>query len=504
MGLLSLFRRKPHAPVPEASAPLYFKNTLSGEREVFTPLRGKRVGMYNCGPTVYDFQHIGNLRAYVFADTVRRVLEWNGYEVKQVVNITDVGHLTSDADEGEDKVEASARKTGRKAKEIAREVTKSFVDDLKLLGIDTRRIAFPKATEHIGEQIALVATLEEKGYTYRTKDGIYFDTARFPAYGKLGKINLGSLKEGARVGVNPEKRHSSDFALWKFSPTPGEREQEWPSPWGIGFPGWHVECSAMAMKYLGKQFDIHTGGIDHIPVHHNNEIAQSESATGKPFARVWLHNAFITIEGTKISKSIGNTIYLRNVVDRGFSPLAYRYWVLTGSYHSPMNFTWDALEGAQAALTKLHQHFVDKLGARNGTPLGEYVARFRTLVNDDLDTPKAIALLWELVHDDTSDKRDKRATLLVFDEVLGLGLSRSGRQHRSILAGKEGGKIAITKAPDRVQELVAEREKARKANDFARADTLRTEIGSLGFSVTDTPEGPAIAPSESPRGISTP
>ncbi len=503
MGFLSFLRRKKHDAPAAAAAPLSLKNTLGGAREEFRPLRGKRVGMYNCGPTVYDFQHIGNLRAYVFADTIRRVLALNGYEVKQVINITDVGHLTSDADEGEDKMELSAKKAGKKAKDIAKEVTKSFLADLTLLDVDTRRIIFPKATDHIGEQIALVRTLEEKGYTYRTKDGVYFDTARFPAYGKLGNIKIDALKEGARVEANLEKRNPVDFALWKFSATPGTREQEWPSPWGIGFPGWHVECSAMAMKYLGKQFDIHTGGIDHIPVHHNNEIAQSESVTGRQFARYWLHNAFITIEGKKISKSIGNTISLRNIIDRGFSPLSYRYWVLTGSYHSPMNFTWEALEGAQAALSKLHRLFVDKLGARNGTPAAAYTDRFRTLVNDDLDTPKAIALLWELAHDETLDKRDKRATMLAFDEVLGLGLSRSSRQHRSILAGS-GGKISITKAPDEVQKLVAAREEARAGGDFARADALRTEISALGYSVTDTPKGPEIQATPEEKAPSTP
>lgn len=489
--VLSLFSRKKQAP---PAPPVLFTNTLTGAKEPFVPLREGRAGMYNCGPTVYDFQHIGNLRAYVFADLVRRILEWNSIAVKQVVNITDVGHLVSDGDEGEDKMELGAKRAGKSTKAVAKEVTKAFIDDLKLVNIDTRRILFPKATDHIDEQVALVSSLEEKGYAYRTRDGVYFDTSRFPGYGKLGNIDVRTLKEGARVETNPEKRNPADFALWKLSAKPGVREQEWESPWGIGFPGWHAECSAMSMKYLGKTFDIHTGGIDHIPVHHNNEIAQSESATGKPLARVWMHVAFITIEGKKISKSVGNTIYLRNIVDRGFSPLAYRYLLLSAHYRTPVNFTWEALEGAQAALFRLHRHLIEKLGTKSGTPIPAYVEKFRALVNDDLDTPRALALLWELVRDETLDKKDKRATLLEFDTVLGLGLSRASRKHLGILAG-EGGKVSIESTPAAVRALVAEREEARTGGNYARADELRDEIVKAGYAVTDTPKGPEITKS---------
>lgn len=478
--------------------PIYLYNTLLKSKEEFIPLSPGKVKMYNCGPTVYDEQHIGNLRSYVFANALRRVLEYNDLTVDQVINITDVGHLTGDnegdADTGEDKMEKGAKKAGMKAQELAAHITKLFMDDLVKLNIDINAITFTKATDFIGEQIALVKTLEEKGYTYKTSDGIYYDTSRFPEYGKLGNINIHELKEGARVEVNPEKLHPTDFALWKFSPPRKKREQEWDSPWGKGFPGWHLECTAMIFSKLGKQIDIHTGGIDHIPIHHNNEIAQAEGATGKQYVKYWLHNAFITIDGQKISKSIGNTIHLRNIIDREIAPLAYRYLLLTAHYRSPLNFTWEALEGAQAALFKLHRHFVEALGTKTGDVNEDYRDRFHAFVNDDLDTPKAVALLFDLIKDTKVSKPDQRATLLDLDRVLGLGLKESDERLLENLSGEK--KIKVSDAPEEVQALLRERETARKEKNWTRADELRDKISESGYNVLDTEKGAQLVKKE--------
>ncbi len=492
MALAWLRRR---AKKPEAAPPVYFHNTLSGTTEEFTPLLPGRVRMYNCGPTVYDYQHLGNMRPYVFADVLRRVLESSGFRVKQVINITDVGHLTGDnlgdADTGEDKVEKRAREEGERVSSIVSRVVNAYFEDLDRLLVERRHLTFAKATDHIREQIALIRTLEEKGYTYTIADGVYFDTAKFPGYGKLGKIPLQGLREGARVEENKEKRHPTDFALWKFSPKDVERQQEWDSPWGVGFPGWHIECSAMAMTLLGNQIDIHTGGIDHIPIHHNNEIAQSEAASGKTFARFWLHNAFITVEGRKISKSLGNVIYLRHLIERGFSPIAYRLWLLGAHYRSPINFTWEALESSHTALVRLHRFFVEELPARTGSPIPDFSERFMRAVRNDLNTPEALSILWELVHAKGHEPSDVRATLLQFDAVLGLGLSTASAKLLRILAGKEH-RLVVAEAPGDVQKLVASREVARGEKNFAEADRLREQIAKQGFIIEDTPEGPRL------------
>lgn len=470
---------------------LAFHNTLTGTLDTFTPQDDDMVRMYNCGPTVYDFQHIGNLRPYIFADVLRRTLEQNGYEVDQVVNITDVGHLVDDADQGEDKMEKSARATGEAVQDIVKKVTKAFFADLEAVNINTSDIRYPRATEYIQEQIALVQALEEKGYTYTTSDGVYFDTTRFSRYGALGNIRLDDLKEGARVEGNPERRHPSDFALWKLTKPNERRLQEWPSPWGMGFPGWHIECSAMAMKLLGKQIDIHTGGEDHIPIHHNNEIAQSECATGKsPFSKYWLHNAFITIEQKKISKSLGNTILLRNLTDRGIAPLAYRYWLLTGHYRTPMNFTWQAVEGAHTALMRLQKFFVDELrNEPSGEPSQKYVDEFMTAINHDLDTPRAVAITWELVKDTVITKSEKRATLLAFDTVLGLNLTHIATTLESVFPIKV---VELKDLPADVFALVEKREQARKQKQWSEADLARDELLARGYKVEDATLGPRI------------
>ncbi len=483
--MFGFLKKGPAHPPAGGLPPLSFHNTLSGKTEDFVPLSVREVKMYNCGPTVYDRVHIGNLRSLLLADTIRRALDAWGYQTKQVINITDVGHLVSDADEGEDKMEASAKKTGRSAQDIAKEITQWFFDDLDLLGVDRGSIIFPRATEYIGEQIALVKSLEEKGYAYRTSDGIYFDTARFPGYGKLGGINLAGLKDGARVEENPEKKNPHDFALWKLSKKGEKRQQEWPSPWGVGFPGWHLECTAMIFTLLGRQIDIHTGGVDHIAIHHNNEIAEAEAVTGRQYARYWMHGEFITIEGKKISKSLGNTVYLSQIVDRGFSPRALRYLYLSAHYRSPMNFTWEAVEGADTALGRLGRFFTELPKEADAKTDRQFLEDFYAAIGSDLDTPKALARLWELVKDDHVSPAAKRASLIEVDKVLGLGFSSEKPRIRLEV-------IAEHDLPPKVQTLLKEREEARANKDFTRADELRGEIEAAGFELKDTPEGPKI------------
>lgn len=461
---------------------IYLHNTYSGNDELFTPIQPGVVSMYNCGPTVYNYAHIGNMRSYIFADTLRRMFEWNGYTVKQIMNITDVGHLTGDGDVGEDKVEKMARAAGKTAHEITLFYTNAFMEDLKALGINPTHITFPKATEHIHEQIAMIQDLETKGFTYKTSDGIYFDTSKFPDYGKLGNINLSGLEEGARIGENSEKRNLTDFALWKFSPRTvlGEekRQQEWESPWGVGFPGWHIECSAMSIKYLGDEFDIHTGGIDHIPVHHNNEIAQSV-CSGHAFAHYWMHNAFLNTTGEKMAKSGENFIRVPTLIEKGFDSLAYRYLLLTSHYSSPMEFTWESLTGAETALKRLRRT-LHTLNAdspvSDPSVLAQYRQIFTEYINKDLDTPKALALIWEVLKDASLCDADKKSLILSFDTVLGLSLH----------AHKE------TEIPLEVQTLILERNTARENKNFALSDSLRTQIEALGFEVLDTPEGTKV------------
>lgn len=467
------------------SNPLKLKNTLTGNLEEFSPLHDKQVGMYNCGPTVYDFAHIGNMRAYIFADILRRVLELRGYSVNQIVNITDVGHLTSDADIGEDKIEKGASREGKSAAEIINFYTEVFLKDIASLHIkvaDEFPTHFPKATKHIEEQIALIQVLEQKGFVYQTSDGVYFDTSKFPNYGKLGNIDIAGLESGARVEENLEKRNITDFALWKFSKPEEKRQQEWSSPWGTGFPGWHIECSAMSMKYLGETFDIHTGGIDHIPVHHNNEIAQSEGATGKPFSNMWAHSAHITVDGKKMSKSDGNTYRLDDLAHKNIEPLAYRYFVLQGRYGTTLNFTWEAVKAAQTALSKLRKQ-IEILGTDSGTIDIAYREKFENFMFDDLDTPKALALIWELLKDDTVTAKNKRATILFFDTTLALNLGFSD------ISAKEQ---AFETLPGDVQALISEREEARHKKNWQKSDEIRKAILEKGYELKDTPDGAKV------------
>lgn len=449
-------------------------NTLTRSIEEFIPLTDSYVGMYSCGPTVYDYQHIGHMRRYVGDDILVRVLKANGYSVNHVMNITDVGHLVSDADEGEDKMEKGAKKFGKSVWEVAKMFEEQFWNSTDALSIE-RPEKVMHATDYIKEQIALVQTLEEKGYTYRTSDGIYFDTSKFADYFKLSRQNPEELKAGARVDMG-EKKNVSDFALWKFSPSTSsgsKREMEWESPWGIGFPGWHIECSAMSMKELGETFDIHTGGIDHIAIHHTNEIAQAECATGKEFVKYWIHHNFLVVENTKMSKSLGNFITVQDVEAKGYDPLSLRYLYLQTHYRQEMNFTWEALDAAESALKKLRAYISNE---PNTVPNITWMERFMDALNDDLNTSKALATVWEMVKDDNLLSGEKRATLLEMDKVFGLSFDKK----------------VLVDIPEEIMDLVHAREDFRKAGDFAASDEMRQKIQDLGFEVKDTKEGPKV------------
>lgn len=452
-------------------------NTMGKEKQIFEPLKKGEVKLYSCGPTVYDYAHIGHFRAYVFVDTLVRMLRFNGFKVKHVMNITDVGHLTSDADSGEDKMEKGAAREGKSVWAIADYYTKDFFDAMEKLNVKRPDIVC-KATDHIKEMINLVKKIEKKGFTYKTSDGIYFDTSKLTDYGKLAGLDIEGLKAGMRVDFK-EKKNVTDFALWKFSPKDKKRQMEWESPWGVGFPGWHIECSAMSMKYLGETFDIHTGGIDHIPVHHTNEIAQSESATGKEFVRYWLHNEFVTIEGEKMSKSKGNFFNMKDIEKKGFDQLAVRYLFLTGHYRSKINFTWDSLKAAENALNTLREHMrllqEEDNRKSNAEKIEKYKAEFLELINDDLNTPEALSLIWRLLREEGEiNNRDKYQLILTFDQVLGLNLD----------------KVKIEEEiPEEIQMLIEEREEARKRKDYKKADEIREKIRSLGFEIQDTKDG---------------
>jgi len=449
-------------------------NTLTREKEVFQPIHAGKVGLYTCGPTVYWFAHIGNLRAFLFADVLRRVLQFNDLVVTQIMNITDVGHLVGDGDEGEDKLEVGAKRDGKTAWDIAEFYTQAFLKDSDALNI-LPATKYTKATDHIPEQIEMIQKLEENGFTYQTSDGIYFDTSKLADYGRLGGQKAEEKEAGARVEMG-EKRNATDFALWKFSPEGEQRQMEWNSPWGVGFPGWHIECSAMSTKYLGQTFDIHTGGIDHIAVHHENELAQTEGAYGTLQANFWLHSEFLTVDGGRMGKSLGNLFTLDDLVKKGFDVMAYRYLVLGAHYRSKLNFTFESLEASQNALTRLRS--VVRTWELGGEVSSEYETAFCSAVNDDLNTSQALAIVWKLVDDGELDFASKSATLLLFDRILGLGLGAD-----------VGHKLEIS---PKVQSLIQARDEARANKDWKTSDALRDEIASYGFEVMDTPEGTKV------------
>lgn len=452
-------------------------NTLTRKVEEFIPLEPGEVGMYCCGPTVYDFQHIGNYRKYIGDDILRRVLEANDFSVKHVMNITDVGHLTSDEDSGEDKMEKGAKAAGKTVWEVAKFYEEDFWAAMNELNI-LRPSIVSNATAHIGEQIKLIQKLEEKGFIYQTDQAIYFDISKFPDYGKLSAQKLEDEKTGARadVVVDKSKKNPQDFALWFFTVGHFENhEMRWDSPWGEGFPGWHIECSAMSMEYLGNTLDIHTGGVDHIPVHHTNEIAQSEAATGEQFVKFWVHHEFLLIDGGKMSKSLKNYYTNKDIKEKGFDMLAYRYLVLTAHYRDKLNFTWESLQAAQNALNNLREQVRewDQSSAVSGQS-SDFLARFYDALNNDLNTSQALAVMWELVKSEI-DSSEKSNILLEMDKTLGLGLTE--------YIGKQ---IEI---PEEVMELVEKRERARADKDFEKSDELRKEIEKLGYEIKDTSQG---------------
>ncbi len=462
--------------------PIKLFNTLTGKKDPFDLPKDHEVTMYTCGPTVYHFAHIGNLRAYVFADVLRRTLEYNGYAVKQVINITDVGHLSSDADDGEDKMVKALRREGKPLTldamgEVADKYEKAFREDLAALNIKTDGTLFPRASEHIAEDIELIQALEKKGFTYKTNDGIYFETAKSPSYGTRGGFALGELKEGARVAVNLEKKNPRDFALWKFA-KPGL--PAFPSPFGPGFPGWNIECSAMSRKYLGQPFDIHTGGIDHIPVHHQNEIAQSEAAYGVPLANYWMHNEHLNMGNEKMAKSGENFITLQTLKERGIHPLSYRYYLLGAHYRSPINFSSEALEAAQTAFQRILLGVARIVKSGKTEQDSIFEQKLKELMSDDLDTPVAIAYLNQVVSGQTASVGV--SIIKYFDGVLGLNLI------------EESAKLVeeMNAVPENIKKLSSAREDARRDKNFAKADTLRADIRAAGFEVMDTGSGPLI------------
>ncbi|MCF7910457.1 cysteine--tRNA ligase [Candidatus Pacearchaeota archaeon] len=454
-------------------------NTLTRKKENFVPLdkEDKKVGVYGCGPTVYWYQHIGNMRRYVFEDILIRTLIFNKYKVNHIINVTDVGHLTSDEDEGEDKIEKAAAKENKTAKEISEYYFSVFKNDLEKLNI-LMPDEWPKATENIKEQIEIVKILEKKGLTYKTSDGIYFDTSKLKNYGKLAKLDIKGLQKGKRVSAD-DKKNKTDFALWKFSNPYGEgsskRQQEWKSPWGIGFPGWHIECSAMSSKYLGKQFDIHTGGIDHISVHHTNEIAQSECAFNvHPWVKYWLHSNHLILKKGKMSKSEGNILTISDLEKKGFSALDFRYLCLETHYRKKLIFSIEELQAAKNALQGLRNkisEFKDK-----GEINKEYLREFTEAINNDLNTPRALQVLWKFIRDKKVPDLEKKGTIKKFDEVLGLDLLKQEK----------------TKIPAKIKKLISEREAARKKKDFTKSDSIREEIKKLGFVIEDTEKGVKI------------
>jgi len=454
--------------------PIHIFDTYARETREFQPLEPGKVGLYTCGPTVYNFAHLGNMRTYIFEDLLKRMFIFNGYQVNHVMNITDVGHLTSDADTGEDKMEKGSQRTGMSAWEIAEYYTAEFRKDMERLSI-LEPTVWCRATDHIQEQIDFISCIEEKGFTYRTSDGIYFDTNKLPSYGYLGRLDIEGLQAGMRIDMG-EKHNPTDFALWKFSPADQKRQMEWPSPWGVGFPGWHIECSAMSAKYLGNYFDIHCGGEDHITVHHTNEIAQTEACFGTRLANYWVHAYFLQLDDSvKMSKSSGDFLRVETLVEKGTDPLAYRFFCLSASYRQKLNFSWDGLDAAAKSLDRLRTISFE-LG-QPGTVDADFLKRFSEIINDDLNMPRAVALTWELVRSELPAEV-RKATLLKFDEVLGLDLANW--------------KPRDEETPAEILALVEQRQQARAEKRWKDADALRNQITAAGWELMDTPEGPRV------------
>lgn len=461
---------------------LTFYNTLTRKKEEFHSIDENRVRMYSCGPTVYSYAHIGNFRTYIFMDTLRRVLKYNGYELKHVMNITDVGHLESDADEGEDKMEKAARKEKKDPYEIANYYTEIFLKDMGKLNIDKPEI-ITKATENISQMIEYVKEIIKNGYAYETSKGIYFDISKLDKYPVLSNRKLDDQIAGARVDVDPEKKNPYDFALWIKAPE--NHIMKWESPWGLSYPGWHLECSTMGRRFLGEEFDIHTGGVDHIPTHHENEIAQSKGATGKIPAHVWMHCEYLQVDGGKMSKSLGNTYTISQLQEKGISPLAFKLFCFTAHYRNKLNFTFEGAYGAQKALERLYDSYIKNANGVDDVDentIKEYDERFLAYINDDMNMPGAMSVVWDIARN--TKKSTKFADLLLkFDEVLGLDMKNA---EKYLVKFKQNDSEEL---PAEIKKLVEERKNARAEKNWAKSDEIRDKIISLGYSIKDTKDG---------------
>ena len=457
-------------------------NTLTRRKEEFVPLNDKVVTMYSCGPTVYSYAHIGNMRAYLFMDSVRRTLKYNGYKLKGVMNITDVGHLLSDGDDGEDKMEKAARKEKKDPYEIANFYTEIFLRDMEKLNIDKPEI-ITKATENISQMIEYVKEIIKNGYAYETSKGIYFDISKLDKYPVLSNRKLDDQIAGARVDVDPEKKNPYDFALWIKAPE--NHIMKWESPWGLSYPGWHLECSTMGRRFLGEEFDIHTGGVDHIPTHHENEIAQSKGATGKIPAHVWMHCEYLQVDGGKMSKSLGNTYTISQLEEKGISPLAFKLFCFTAHYRNKLNFTFEGAYGAQKALERLYDSYIKNANGVDDVDediIKEYEERFLAYINDDMNMPGTMSVVWEIARN--AKKSIKFADLLLkFDKVLGLDMKNA---EKYLLEFKHEESEEL---PEKIKALVEERKQARAEKNWAKSDEIRDRIISLGYSIKDTKDG---------------
>ena len=457
-------------------------NTLTKTKEEFKPIDNKEVKIYTCGPTVYSYAHIGNFRTYIFMDNIRRVLKYNGYDLKHVMNITDVGHLESDADEGEDKMEKAARKEKKDPYEIANFYTKIFLKDMEKLNIDKPEI-ITKATENISQMIDYVKEIIKNGYAYETSKGIYFDISKLDKYPVLSNRKLDDQIAGARVDVDPEKKNPYDFALWIKAPE--NHIMKWESPWGLSYPGWHLECSTMGRRFLGEEFDIHTGGVDHIPTHHENEIAQSKGATGKIPAHVWMHCEYLQVDGGKMSKSLGNTYTISQLQEKGISPLAFKLFCFTAHYRNKLNFTFEGAYGAQKALERLYDSYVKNVNGADDVEedvIKEYEEKFLSYINDDMNMPGAMSVVWDIARN--TKKSAKFANLLLkFDEVLGLDMKNA---EKYLVKFKQNDSEEL---PAEIKKLVEERKNARAEKNWAKSDEIRDKIISLGYSIKDTKDG---------------
>ncbi|MGN0015987.1 MAG: cysteine--tRNA ligase [Candidatus Avelusimicrobium sp.] len=460
---------------------MYLHNTATRHKDEFTPQNSQNVTMYCCGPTVYNFAHIGNLRTYIFEDLLARTIRLR-HPLTHVMNVTDVGHLVSDADDGEDKMELGAAREGKSAWDIAKFYEEKFWADYDALHC-TRPTVVSRATQHIKEMIALVKTLEDKGYTYRTSDGIYYDTSKFDRYDALvGHARISGLQGGARVEMSDEKRNPTDFALWKFSPKDKKRQMEWDSPWGVGFPGWHIECSAMAMKYLGHTLDIHCGGIDHVTIHHTNEIAQSEAATGQKYVNYWVHGEFLILRSGKMSKSGGTFVTVDVLKEKGYDPLAYRYLCLSAHYRTQLEFSYESMDSAAKSLKNLRALAVQAkqaAAAQETEKSKAWKEKFTAAMEDDLNAPKALALVWEAVRSAELSAAEKVDFLTFADSILALDLFKEEAAPKADI-------------PAQVQALLDARAAARKAKEWKKSDELRDEIARAGYLVKDTPQGQQV------------